>query len=68
MTTRVHLDYERVDKDFKTQGLDESKASKLIQNILQEIRKQVNERVAIFSRVHRIIEQNEVFIKTPTKK
>lgn len=65
---RVHLDYDTIDKELGTSKMDESEASKLIKNMLEEIRKKVNSQMAAYSRIHKIVEQQEEFIKTPTKK
>lgn len=68
VVARVHLDYDALDKEFSSDGIDESEASKRIQQILEDIRKQTNSQIASYSRIHRIIEQTEEFEKTPTKK
>ena len=65
---RVFLDYDAVDKEFGTSDLDDSKASKIINDLMEGIRKSVNQDVASYSRIHKLIEQPEEFIKTPTKK
>jgi len=39
-----------------------------IQRLLEEIRLGVNENVSSFSRIRKVIEQREEFVKTPTKK
>lgn len=65
---RVFLDYDAIDKEHGTSSMDESEASKIIQDILDSIKKNVNESVASYSRIHKIIEQQEEFEKTPTKK
>ncbi len=68
IVARVHLDYDAIDKQFGTSKMDESEASKVIEKILDDIKKNVNANVASYSRIHRIIEQPEEFVKTPTKK
>jgi len=68
IVARVHLDYDALDRDFNTSQLDESEAAKLIEKLLEDLRKEVNGKLANYSRVHRIIEQPEEFEKTPTKK
>ncbi|MBN1466970.1 AMP-binding protein [candidate division KSB1 bacterium] len=65
---RIHLDYGAIDQEYGTASMDEGEASKLIQNILEGIKKNVNANVASYSRIHKIIEQPEEFVKTPTKK
>jgi long-chain acyl-CoA synthetase len=39
-----------------------------MRTFLEDLRKQINERLASFSRLHRLIEQREPFEKTPTQK
>jgi long-chain acyl-CoA synthetase len=65
---RVFLDYETIDQELGKHGVDESKASREIQKLLEEIRKEVNTKISSYSRIHKIIEQPEEFVKTPTKK
>ena len=65
---RVFLDYETIDKELGKHGVDESKASREVQKLLEEIRKDVNTKISAYSRIHKIIEQPEEFVKTPTKK
>jgi len=45
--------------------LDESQAAKRIQEILAQIKKEVNGKVSSFSHIHEIIEQREPFEMTP---
>jgi len=58
LIAKVHLDYEKVDKSDK----------KVINSLLEDIRKEVNAQISSFSRMQKFIEQEEEFIKTPTKK
>jgi long-chain acyl-CoA synthetase len=39
-----------------------------IEKLLEEIRQETNKRLASFSKITKFIEQQEPFIKTPTKK
>jgi long-chain acyl-CoA synthetase len=66
ITARIHLNYELLDEHNK--GVKISTMEKIIADLLQEIKHQVNERVAQFSRITKVIEQPEPFTKTPTKK
>jgi long-chain acyl-CoA synthetase len=68
IVARIYLDYDAIDKEYGTSTMDAAEASKKVQQILEEIRKKVNESVAAYSRIHRVIEQPEEFEKTPTKK
>ncbi len=65
---RVFLDYDAIDREYKTSQMDESEASKIVQDILENLRKETNAKMASYSRIHQVIEQQEEFIKTPTKK
>ena len=68
LVARIHLDYEQVDKLFDAQKRPDSEVREDIDNLLEEIRTQSNERLASFSKITKFIEQQEEFIKTPTKK
>ena len=68
INARIHLDYDALDREYQTSTMDASKASGIVQNLLEDIRKEVNSKLAVYSRIHRIIEQPEEFEKTPTKK
>jgi long-chain acyl-CoA synthetase len=68
LIARVHLDYEQLDKMLNANKRADEDVREDIQNILEEIRKEVNLRVANFSKITNFIEQTEPFIKTPTKK
>ena len=70
LTARVHLDYERLDKEQQTlfQKASDSKIKKQIEQILTQIQKAVNAKLPTFSRLNRVIEQPEPFVRTPTKK
>ncbi|MBN2356210.1 AMP-binding protein, partial [candidate division KSB1 bacterium] len=68
LVARVYLNYEELDNEFRAQKLDDTQAKQRIVELLEQIRTQVNARVASFSRINRIIEQPEPFVKTPTQK
>jgi long-chain acyl-CoA synthetase len=68
LVARVYLNYEELDVQFGAEKLDDSQAKTRIQELLEEIRKGVNVRVSSFSRINKIIEQSEPFLKTPTQK
>jgi long-chain acyl-CoA synthetase len=68
IVARIFLDYDKIDAEFDTHTMDESQASEIIRNLLEEIRKNANKQLASFKRVHQVIEQTEEFEKTPTKK
>ena len=68
LTARINLDYDKVDEVFGTSKKSETKMHERINELLEEIRQEVNENVSAFSRIRKVIEQREPFIKTPTKK
>jgi long-chain acyl-CoA synthetase len=68
LVARIYLDYEKLDVEFSNLGLTESQTRERIVQLLEDIRKQVNEQVSSFSRISRVIEQTEPFEKTPTQK
>ncbi len=68
LIARIHLNYEEIEDEYKIQKLSESKAREIINNIINELLVQINERVNSFSRISKIFEQREPFEKTPTQK
>ncbi|MBK7257472.1 MAG: AMP-binding protein [Ignavibacteriae bacterium] len=62
----VHLDYERLQKAL--QSLSESDIRQKANALLADLQKEINDRVPLYARIHRIIEQAEPFQKTPTQK
>lgn len=68
LMARVHLDYDLLDQEFGLHKMDGEQASRKVEEVLQHIRKEVNEKVSTFSRIHEVIEQREPFEMTPTKK
>jgi long-chain acyl-CoA synthetase len=68
LVARIHLNYEELDRQFVAEKLGEFQVKKRIQDLLEAIRQEVNNRVSSFSRITRVIEQTEPFEKTPTQK
>ena len=68
LTARIHLDYDKLDEILGVRQKSETKTHEKVAEILEEIRQEVNEKVSAFSRIRKVIEQREEFIKTPTKK
>ncbi len=68
LVARVYLDYEKLDQLFGIKSMSESAVHERIEALLEKLRQETNERVSRFSRISRMIEQKEPFIKTPTKK
>jgi long-chain acyl-CoA synthetase len=62
----VHLDYERLQSFFHS--INETDIRAKANAMLADLHKQINERVPLYARIHRIIEQSEPFQKTATQK
>ena len=65
---RVFLDYDALDTEFCKEDIDQAESMRRIQELLETLRKDVNAHISSYSRIHKIIEQQEEFEKTPTKK
>jgi long-chain acyl-CoA synthetase len=68
LVARIYMDYEKLDEEFSSMGLTQAQVRDRIAQLMDEIRKQVNEQLSSFSRISRVIEQTEPFEKTPTQK
>ena len=68
LTARIHLDYDKLDEVLGVKQKSETKTHEKVAELLEEIRIEVNKNISSFSRIKKVIEQREEFIKTPTKK
>lgn len=68
LEARIHLNYEQIDEVFEIEKINESKARKIIDEILKDIFNKSNERLNSFSKLSKFVEQIEAFEKTPTHK
>ena len=68
LVARIHLDYELLDTLFKADQTPDGEVKVKIEKLLEELRLEVNAKVASFCRISKFIEQIEPFVKTPTKK
>lgn len=68
LVAKIFLNYEVIEAQFKVTKSDDAKSRELVNKILADILTQINDRVSTFSRVHRVVEQQEPFEKTPTQK
>ena len=66
LEARVYLDYDLVNQQTKNKTQQQKK--EYINEILKEIQQSVNSQLASYSKIHRIIERQEPFIKTATHK
>jgi long-chain acyl-CoA synthetase len=62
----VYLDYDLIDQE--TKGKTERQRLEYIEQILTQTRNEVNEQLPVFSKISKIIEQQEPFFKTVTHK
>jgi len=68
LMARVFLDYDKLDQHFGHTRKSETKIHEKVNLLLEEVRSETNAKVSAFSRIRKVIEQREPFIKTPTKK
>ena len=68
LIARVHLDYELIDKKFQASSMPENEIKEKINKLLEEMRLEVNQKLASYSKITKFVEQIEPFVKTPTKK
>ncbi|HXX63596.1 MAG TPA: AMP-binding protein [Bacteroidota bacterium] len=68
LAARVHLNYEELDKLLSGIHLTESQIREKVRTLLEDLRRQINERLASFSRIQQLVEQREPFEKTATQK
>jgi long-chain acyl-CoA synthetase len=68
LAARIHLNYEELDKLFSRIHLPESQIREKVKALLEDLRRRINDRLAVFSRLQKLIEQREPFEKTPTQK
>ena len=66
LVARVYFDYDRIDEE--TRGQSQQRKLEHIETLLSQIQREVNEQLPSYSRIHRITERQEPFIKTPTHK
>ncbi|MCD6181589.1 MAG: AMP-binding protein [Candidatus Cloacimonetes bacterium] len=65
---RIYLNYEFFDQEQKKHHYNSTQMQDKINKALDDIKKNVNQRVSSFSRISVVIEQAEPFEKTPTQK
>jgi len=68
LVARVFLNYETIDHDYEIEKLNETKSREIIDKILVDMLNEINDRVSTFSKLHRVVEQQQPFEKTPTQK
>jgi long-chain acyl-CoA synthetase len=68
LISRIHLNYEEVERTLGNVAKREAQVRKEIAALLENLKRQINERLPSYARIQRIIEQTEPFEKTPTQK
>jgi len=68
VVAKIHIDYDQFDVLYNLNNTSDSKIHDRVLALLEEIRVEVNTQVSNFSKLSRVIEQPEPFVKTPTKK
>jgi len=68
LIAKIHLDYALIDKMFEAHNLPDSEVKTKINDLLEEMRQDVNTQMAAYAKMLKFVEQIEPFIKTPTKK
>lgn len=68
LVARVHLDYDSLKEQVKDIADSAADISKQANEYLNQLKKTVNKRLNVFSRVSEFFAENEPFEKTPTKK
>ena len=68
LMARIFLDYDKLDQKLGNTHKSETRVHGKIDKLLEEIRLETNAKVSSFSRIRKVIEQREPFVKTPTKK
>lgn len=68
LVARVHLDYDSLKEQVKDIADSAADISKQANEYLNQLKKMVNKRLNVFSRVSEFSAENEPFEKTPTKK
>ena len=66
IVARVYPDYSYI--QCREEGKDETSIASNIAQVLESVRAEVNRKLAPASRIRKIIEQTEPFLKTPTNK
>lgn len=68
LVSRIHLNYEEVERILSVVGKREAQVRKDVVALLENLKRQINERLPSYARIQRIIEQREPFEKTATQK
>lgn len=68
VVAKIHIDYDQFDESHNVSKSSGSALHKEVLSLLEEVRTAVNIQLSSYSKITRVVEQCEPFIKTPTKK
>lgn len=68
VVAKIYFDPDLADEHFKSDQIGESELKRKKNAYLEELRQEINGQVAAYSKIVKISEQIEPFVKTPTKK
>jgi len=68
LIAKVYPDYDVLNEEFQFKNKNESESAAIIKNVLENIRKEINETLPAYSAISRIEEHAEPFELTPTNK
>ncbi|NIA31966.1 MAG: AMP-binding protein [Actinobacteria bacterium] len=68
LVAKAYMDSDVLDQELEGKGIDGAQTKEFIAELLEQIRKQVNERLPQFSRISKITDHPDPFEKTPTNK
>ncbi|MCW8996115.1 MAG: AMP-binding protein, partial [Psychromonas sp.] len=68
VVAKIHIDYDLFDESHNICQTSDSLLHNDILSLLEEIRETVNTQISSYSKITRVFEQSEPFMKTPTKK
>ena len=68
LIARIHLDQDLIDRESERRRLGEAETRRLIGDLLEQVRVEVNGELPGFSAVQEMVEQPEPFEMTPTNK
>ncbi|MFT6985654.1 MAG: long-chain acyl-CoA synthetase [Psychromonas sp.] len=68
VVAKIHIDYDQFDESHNVTNTSDSALHGDILSLLEEIRTAANALLSSYSKISKVVEQSEPFIKTPTKK
>jgi len=68
LVARVHLNYPELEEIYKHLNLKKTQFNEKIKHILDEVQTEVNKKLPSYSKIVKVLEQDQPFAKTPTLK